>query len=474
MNSADIAYGLLSGLYVVMALAAASHALLHKRDPRSAWGWIIACWLFPLGGALMYWWFGINRVQRRARREFGPVPDVHIARMPTAFPGFAGATAQEVGELVRTGGAMTGRDLLGGNRVTPLHNGEQAYPAMLEAIAAARNTVWISSYIFAGDETGRRFAQALEQAQQRGVEVRVLVDGVGELLWRPRGEPLLRQHSVRVERFFPPRLFPPMLHINLRNHRKLMIVDGGCAFVGGMNIGDHHFARGAHRLPNADMQFRVEGPVATQLAQVFADDWQQCTEEALQTPTEAAANPGGAWCRAITDGPNDRVDRLQMVLLAALASAHRSVRIMTPYFSPTADLVGALQSAALRGIEVCIILPERSDQPWMDAAARRWVALMLEYPLRIFYQPSPFAHTKLLLVDDYYAQVGSANLDVRSLRLNFELMMEAYDVALAGTLCGHFDEIRRRSREVIPQTLHDRPLPRRLLDAVCWLFSPYL
>lgn len=474
MTPGDTAYLALTALHVLTATWAGLHALMNKRDPRSVWAWVTTCVLIPIGGALLYWWFGINRVQRRAEAEFGPAPQVLCCPMPDALPRFEGSSAAEIAELVRTGAAMTGRPLLPGNELLPLHHGEQAYPAMFEAIAQAQRSIWISSYILAGDEVGQQLAELLRAAQQRGVQVCVLVDGVGELLWRPRGAPVLRAQGLRVERFFPPRWFPPMLHVNLRNHRKLMVVDGHTAFTGGMNIGSHHLIGRSHAQRTADLHFRLRGPVVTQLAQVFAEDWQLTTDESLPLPATTVPSAGESWCRAITDGPNDRLDRLQMVLLAALSNAHHRVQIMTPYFSPTYDIVGALQSAALRGIDICLILPQRSDQPWTDAAARRWLLQLLEYPIRVFLQPPPFAHTKLLLVDDYYAQIGSANLDARSLRLNFELMVEVYDAAAASPLRAHFESVQAQSQPLTRELLTRRSLPARLTDAFCWMFSPYL
>ena len=242
-------------------------------------------------------------------------------------------------ELVRIGGVMSGRPLLPGNLVTPLFSGEQAYPAMLEAIAGARHSVWLSSYIFSGAGIGDRFALALSDAQARGVTVRVLLDGIGDLYYRPRGSTLLRRHGVVVRMFQVPRRFPPMLHLNLRNHRKLLIVDGRSAFLGGMNIGDHHYA-GARRRPTLDLHFRVEGPVVRQLEQVFTADWHYAAAEDLAVTREDPPPSGPAACRALTDGPNEELETIQLVMLGALATAHRCVHSMTPYFIPTPEPAG--------------------------------------------------------------------------------------------------------------------------------------
>ena len=468
----EIGANLLLVVYAVAALATAGHALLNKRDPRSAWAWITAVWLFPLGGALFYFWFGVNRIERRARRELGSAPD-RFARASEPLPDVPGLPV-EVRELVRTGRMMAGWPLAPGNRIAPLHNGEETYPDMVAAIGGARRTVWLETYIYDADDTGRRFAEAFAAAQARGVQVRVLLDGIGHLSLRAHGGGLLRRHGVPFAKFLPPRLWPPMLHSNLRNHHKLLVVDGERAWVGGMNISDRHCVTRAAE-PSSDLHFRIEGPVVAQLEAVFAESWRFAAGEALALSPAPAPAPGGeAVCRAVTDGPNDAVDRLQLLLLAALSNAHRRICIMTPYFIPSPELSGALQAAALRGVDIQIVLPARSDQWWVDAATRRWLTQLVGRSMQVYFRPAPFAHTKLFLMDDYYALIGSANLDPRSLRLNFELMVEVYDAGVVGRLAADFDDARRACVEVTLETLQRRPLPAKLRDALFWLFSPYL
>jgi cardiolipin synthase A/B len=467
-----ISYTLI-GLYAALAIGTAGHALLHKRDPRAAWGWIAVCWLFPLAGAVLYYLFGVNRIETRAQRVFGPDLPRPNPPQPGAPPQIQGADPLEVRELARLGWAMSARPLLGGNDIEPLHNGNQAYPAMLQAIAGAQRTVHMTSYIFRGDATGQRFAQALAEARQRGVEVRVLLDGFGDL-YRPRGSGLLRRRGLAPVLFLPVRLWPPMLHVNLRNHRKLLVVDGEIAFTGGMNIQQGHVA-GASGAPQiSDLHFRITGPLAQQLDTVFGADWAFAAGTEPPPVPDSCPESGAHTSRVITEGPNEDIDRLVMVLIGALASAHRRVWIMTPYFLPPQPLVSALQSAALRGVDVSIIVPDRSDQPWMDWATRHILPHLLQRQIHIYRRPPPFAHTKLLVMDDWYVQFGSANLDMRSLRLNFELMVESYGKPLAQRLAAHFAEVREGSREMNLAELKQARFPARLRNALCWLFSPYL
>lgn len=467
---------LLLAIYTASAVVTASHALLHKRDARSAWGWIAACWLFPLAGAILYYLFGVNRLQQRAKKLMGTPPPLTATAHETPSPrllSVAGVDPVELRELVRIGGAMTTLPLAFGNRVEMLCNGEQAYPAMLKAIAEAQHSIDLCTYIFEAGKVGDAFVAALIAAHSRGVQVRVLVDGMSAMFFASPVHQQLQAKGVKTARFLPPRWFPPMLHVNLRNHRKLLVIDSRRAFTGGMNIRDAHLLSAPKDEATADLQFSLQGPVVQQLEQCFIDDWQFATGEVL-TRTVQAAGEGDTACRVITDGPNEDLDKLVMILTGALANAHHRVLILTPYFIPNAALMAALQAAALRGVEVHLLLPARSDQRYVDWAARKYLEQLLHHQVKVWLQPAPFAHTKLFVVDGFYAQIGSANLDQRSLRLNFELVVELYDRNFVQTLADYAESARAQSAALTLAQLNTRSLAVRLRDSLCWLFSPYL
>ncbi|HEX4025058.1 MAG TPA: phospholipase D-like domain-containing protein [Steroidobacteraceae bacterium] len=457
---------LLTAAYVCVSAAAAVHALLTKTDPRSAFGWIVVCWLFPLAGAILYALFGVNRVRTRARQLRAGVI-THPPPIERALPadGFAA-------QLTHIGDAVTRRARLAGNDVVMLENGENAFPAMLAAIEQARESVWLASYIFDTDAVGRQFITALAGARARGVQVHVLVDGMGEWYSWPHAVRLLRAAKVRAERFLPPRLALPVLSLNLRNHRKLLIVDGSTGFVGGMNIGGREVGKPNHRRM-ADLHFQLHGPVVTQLAESFTADWRFAAGEALAVPPPAAPR-GQCTCRVITEGPDEDMDKLLFVMLGAISVAHRQVLIMTPYFIPPPELTAALQAAALRGVEVCLVLPERSNLRYVDWACQRWLPPLTQRGVQVFLQPSPFSHTKLLVVDGAYAQIGSANLDPRSLRLNFEIAVEVYDATVCARLAEYILSARAHSAQPPVEPRGIARLGRRLRDSVFWLLSPYL
>ncbi|HLO25216.1 MAG TPA: cardiolipin synthase [Geobacteraceae bacterium] len=472
-------WGLVIAVTGVLALFSAGHALLFKRDPRAAFGWIGICLTVPLVGPFLYWTMGVNRIHRRARQwlesgrrltGWANFPERHGDDVSGHLP----PALDHLSELSRLGNRVGNFPLLPGNRIAPLKNGENAYPEMLAAIAGASHSIHLSTYIFDGDATGRRFADALKSAAARGVAVRVLIDSLGEKYSRPTARRLLKDSQVKVGRFLP---LSQGVYINLRNHRKLLIVDGCRAFTGGMNIGNRHVALGNAAAPAVgDLHFKVEGPVVADLQRVFLGDWHFVTGEILDDPRlfPPLQDTGTALTRAISDGPDKDFRKLHRIIMGALACSRHHVRIMTPYFIPDQPFISALVTTALRGVKVTLILPARNNLPYVHWATRAYLWELLQQGIRVLYQPPPFVHTKLLLVDGAWSLIGSANLDPRSLRLNFEFNLEVYDREFTALLEGDFDETAALSREITLEEMDGRALPEKLRDGLAKLFSPYL
>ena len=269
------------------------------------------------------------------------------------------------------------------------------------------------------------------------------------------------------------RLWPPSVSINLRNHRKSLVVDGREAFTGGINVRDRYLAEhGEARI--VDLHFRLVGPVVVQIETVFLRDWHFATGDDLTAPRQMPRPAGPALCRAVADGPDGGLDRLTTLYTGAMASARQRIAIMTPYFVPPRELIAPLQAAAMSGVDVSVILPQRNNLPYVHRATRHMLWELLQRGVHVYYQPPPFVHSRLFYVDDYYAQIGSANFDARSLRLNFELNVEVYDRETVTNLAAHFEAVRARSSAITLAEVDGRPLPTKALDGAAWLFSPYL
>jgi cardiolipin synthase len=477
-------------LVIATNLLASCHALLFRRDVRATISWVGFIWLVPMLGPVLYLLFGINRIRRRAQalgrnevRAVKPSP-------PRAAPHSENATRRQrptsevvgaaghLSQLVRLVDRVVHQPLLPGNLVEPLICGDQAFPRMLAAIDQATSSLSLSSYIFDADRAGRQFVEALARAVARGVEVRVLVDAAGARYGWPPIHRLLKRARVPVARFLPTLVPRRFSYLNLRNHRKLMIADGRVGFTGGMNIREGNLLQltPPPRHPIRDLHACLTGPVVAHLQQAFVEDWAFASGEQLAGerwfPSLEATGP--VFARGVPDGPDEHFEQLRLTFLGALSVAQRHVRIATPYFLPEQSLTTALNVAAMRGVEVEIVIPAQSNLRLVQWATWAQLWQVLERGCKVWLAPPPFDHTKLMTVDDAWTLLGSGNWDARSLRLNFEFNVECYDHSLAGQIGRLIDERISRSRRLTIAEVDGRPLPVRLRDAVANLMSPYL
>lgn len=455
-------------LHIAIALAVTFHALLYKRSVGAAMAWMGIAWLSPFIGGVLYFTFGINRVKRRAKRLRSERAPLFIVDEAAAGSG----PGDPMSPLEHAIGRLTGLPMESGNEVEVLRSGDEAYPAMLAAIDGARMSVGLSTYIFRDDDAGARFIDALVRAVRRGVTVRVLIDGVGSGYFRSGAYLKLLAAGVPVARFLHSYFPWRMPFVNLRNHRKLLVVDGCLGFAGGINIGAENVLALDPPHPVRDTHFRLRGPVIEQLTEAFADDWLFATgEKLLNERWFGSIEPAGTTgARVITSGPDEDIEQIEFAALHAISCARRSIRIVTPYFLPPEILTVALGLAAMRGVAVELHVPEHSNHFLIDWARRVPLRLLLESGCRILLSPAPFEHSKLMVVDDGWSLIGSANWDTRSFRLNFELNIEVHGAEFAGRLAG----LMREGRPLTLGELDGESLPFRLRNSAARLLQPYL
>ena len=466
---------------LAFSIISACHAILHKRDSRAGFGWVVTCMVFIGVGPCVYWLFGINRIRTHAKKLYRLGYWRHETKIGKALGPFRLSEnhpfyLMDFKEILNVSERVNRHPLMIGNRISILHNGEQAYPEMLKAIESAKKFIYLCTYIFESDETGRRFVEALADAQKRGVKVWVLIDAFGEHYSYPPISRLLKKESIKVARFLPLSFSLNTLHFNLRNHRKLMVVDGQTGFTGGMNIRRRHLIEaGGGKRPIADIHFKIEGPVVLELQEVFLEDWYFATQESLSWLAHPHnLLPGESVCRVISGGPNEDFEKINWLLLGALAWSKHRIQIMTPYFVPDRVMISALNTTALRGVSVEIILPEKSNLPFVAWASRALLWEMLQNGVKFYCQSEPFSHRKLFVADESYALIGSSNWDARSLRLNFELDLEIYDPVSAKSFSKYFDQVRAGSKEMTMEDVKKDSLPIRFRNSFFKLFSPYL
>ena len=460
-------------LLVILSVSTALHALMNKNDSRSSLLWIIICFAIPFAGPILYLILGINRAHNKVL-SLGAVADTSLSTTPKPIaPVHKKSRHLSSHQLLSL--ALTSLPLTKGNQIQILSNGENAYPAMLNSINEATHWVYLSMYIFEHKGIGEQFIDALANAAERGVDVRVLLDGVGSWYSLGRTKKILTARGVKTLTFLPIGKMLPRFTLNLRNHRKILLCDGKHAFTGGMNIRQCHIVQASQ--PNRatkDYMFSLKGPVVKQVGKTFEADWFYSCGERLPTKLYDLSPHGKSSCRAISDGPGINLNVLTKVMISAINSAQSSITLVTPYFLPPNELIIALQSASLRGVEVSILLPAHNNQPPIHWAMRNNMRHFLAYGIKIYYQPSPFVHSKLLLIDNQYCQIGSANIDSRSLRLNFELNIEIFDAGFGQSMAEIISDDKQQAIEITPQKLNKRPFIIKTWDAFWWLFTPYL
>ena len=472
-------------IHVGAAIVASAHVVLYKRDVRAAIAWAGLIWLSPIVGSLLYAIFGINRIRRRAshlRTETTGPPalikrDPSLSRIsPASAPPAKSQKAYGLTALRGFVQTVSGRAMTTGNRVTPLINGDEGYPAMLGAIENAERSIALCTYIFDHDQVGKRFVEALADAMARGVTVRVLIDGVGARYSRPRITRLLQAKEVPVAKFLKSMSPVRNPYINLRNHRKILVVDGRIGFTGGLNIREGCMLSLDTAHPVQDTHFRFDGPVVRHMMEDFTDDWEFTTEEVLEGDLwfPDIETAGSVDARGVADGPDENFEAIRWSLLGALSAAERSVRITTPYFLPDQTLIAALSLAAMRGVKVEIVLPEVGNLRFVQWASTAQLWQVLVHGCNVWVSKPPFDHSKLMIVDGEWAFVGSANWDARSLRLNFEYNIECYDQELVSHIDRLIDAKIADGRPLSLDEVNSRSLPVKLRDGVARLMAPYL
>jgi cardiolipin synthase len=471
-GSSPRAHGIWAIAYVLLAGLVTADVLLKKSDVRGALGWIGTVWLAPILGSLLYYMFGINRVTRRALK---------LARLDNRETAARDAPAEPRGPahiqtLAQVGKRITDAPLAAANRIAILEGGDQAYPVMLEAIRTARHSVAMTSYIFRDDAAGQEFATALSEAHKRGVQVRVLVDSVGSgYIFSPIYH-RLRADGVPAARFLHTWVPWRMPFLNMRNHRKMLVVDGKIAFTGGMNIATENTGAHGSQPYVEDMHFLVEGPVVRSVMEAFARDWSFTANEVLEQDIwwPPLTPEGPVLARGLRSGPDTDLYKIEILLGAALTLAQDRVRIVTPYFLPDQRLEFAIGQAVMRGVKVEIVIPEHSDHIYFSWAARAHLRFFRYTKAEVYLAPLPFAHTKLVTMDGEWSLIGSSNWDARSLRLNFEYDLECYDRELTARLDAIIDTKIARAKKLDYAALLRQPVIIRLRDALFRLMVPYL
>jgi cardiolipin synthase len=482
-------------LHLLAFMLVCVHCLQHRREEAAATLlWIFLAWSLPLLGPLLYVTFGIDRLTSRgtfnslqnarfrearlACEDALPLAYWHSVHADSIKADLATTLDAELNRAIDT--FVPDFPLLAGNQVEPLITGDEAFPAMLELIDSARHHIHLQSFIIHNDRTSRVIFDHLAAKARTGVTVRVLYDRFGstQAVFTGFFRRYRRIPNMQICGWTQVNLLKRHFQVNLRNHRKVLITDGRSACFGGINISRENTTR-EDKPPIRDYHFRACGPVVQQLQYAFLQDWFFiCGEDPANLLQEqffpSISHEGGISARVINSGPTSHLQTTADLFFMAIVQARQQILIVTPYFVPTPDILRALRSAALRGADVRLVVPRVNNHIYAGWASRALYSELLAAGVRIFHRKPPFMHAKAMLIDGRTAIVGTANWDVRSLRLNYETSMILYDEAFAGKLKQVILEDIAMSTEVSLGAWNRRPGWHRLVENACSLLAPVL
>ncbi len=477
-------------LHLTAFILISLHCLRRRRNASSTILWIAVSWSFPLVGPILYLSFGVDRVADRGFQKFlteeqllctrrstkDSVPCAHWHNLIATSP--KNEFQREFNRALDA--LLPEHPALAGNALTPLVTGDEAYPKMLEAVRAAKHHIHLQSFIIGNDTIGHALMEILAERAADGVEVRLLYDRFGSTRAHLSG--LFRKYknipNLQTAGWTQANFLKRQFQINLRNHRKTLVVDGKKAFFGGINLHDENTS--THKDgPLRDYHFAVEGPLVQELQYSFLRDWYFITGENPETLLTGDHFPliepvGDLTARLINSGPSTEKDVAVETFFTAITLARKQILAVTPYFVPPVDVLRALRSAALRGVDVRLIVPRENNHRYAGYASRALYEELLLAGVRIFERRLPFMHAKALIIDGEFSLVGTANLDERSLNLNYETSAAVYSASFADAMKNIIHEDINLSDEVLLTQWLQRPVKERLLENLASLMTPVL
>jgi cardiolipin synthase len=481
-NTIFVLRNVLTVVYLISVFVICLMIVFENRNPVKTLSWLLVVLFVPVIGVIVYFFFGRNyRKQkiysRKSMADSARLAD-HADRQVKLLSSFLAGESEAVRSKAHLIHLMlrNNRSLLTiDNRIDLLVNGQQTFPAMLDAIASATHFIHLEFYRFEPDKLGMEFSDLMKRKAKEGVKVRVIYDDVGSWNIRKPYIKMMREAGVQIHTFHPVRFPSFSSKINYRNHRKILVVDGKVGFVGGLNIADKYL-RGLPDLgPWVDTHLRLEGEAVAALDRVFIADWDFVTGEELPPDgsLEYVVRTGNkCLVQVASSGPDTDWATIMQVYFSAISTAKSSIYLTSPYFSPDESLLTALKTAALSGVDIRMIFPEYTDSIIANWNTRSYISELLEAGVRVFLYRAGFIHSKYLLVDNIFSSVGSPNVDVRSFDLDFEVTALIYDEDFALRLGVLFAEDLKKCSEVKREEWMKRPKRVRYKESIARIFGP--
>lgn len=469
-------------LYLITALFICLVIIFQNRTPVKTLAWVLVVIVIPFIGIILYLLFGQYYRKNKIFSRKGLVDTNFLAQAAVhqivslkERLKQKSAAVNSKSHLIRLMINNEKTVLTEYNSVDLLINASQAFPAMIDAIEGAREYIHLEFYRFDIDDTGNRFRKALMDKAREGVEVRIIMDDIGSWSFKRKYIMEMRRAGVRIFPFLPVRFPFVTTKLNYRNHRKILVVDGREGYMGGLNIADKYFHGHSELGPWRDTHIRITGEAVVTLNMVFLTDWyfvcgEVLTGEAKYLRQEPSDN--NCWIQIAASGPDSDWAAIMQVYFSAIATANECIYLSTPYFSPNESILTALKTAALSGVDVRLILPDKSDSIIGNWNSRSYIEELLDSGVRIYLYSTGFNHAKYILVDNVFASVGSVNVDIRSFDMNFEVTALIYDEEFASRLHDSFIEDLKNSSEVIYDFWKGRRRSDRYKESLARVFGP--
>jgi cardiolipin synthase A/B len=471
--------GMISFLFMISVIFVAFIISLENRNPSRTLAWLMVLGAFPVVGFFFYLLVGQNYRKKRNYAKKKLVDELSFMLYGDKQIRQEHTYIQEHQQLVlKLAHHLSNTPISSHTYTQVLTNGEETFHEIMEALKKAKKHIHLEYYIVRDDQLGNEMKDILIQKASEGVEVRFLYDAVGSFRLSDEYIEQLQRAGVRVEAFSP--VYIPILNdkMNYRNHRKIVVVDGTVGFVGGLNIGDEYLGKNEYYGLWRDTHLKLEGEAVKSLQLIFLHDWCYETEEDLVEAdyfAEQEALPihtGGV--QIIAGGPDNEWDVLKKIFFAMITSARKSIWIASPYFVPDEDILSAIKVAALSGVDVRILVPDRPDKRLVFYASRSYFPELLEAGVKIYEYKKGFLHSKLLIVDAELASIGTANMDMRSFHLNFEVNAFLYQTDSTKKLVADYEQDIIDSQQLMRDKFKKRPFLFRLLESIARLYSPLL
>ncbi|NAS11937.1 cardiolipin synthase [Poritiphilus flavus] len=460
-------------LYILIALSLVVSLLFNGVRPAKTLGWLLAIFTLPVAGILFYLVLGRNRRKQKLQRmvDNGIFADskTDTSKLPDLF--------HKNAKLIRLIHSLGYYPLSTDNHLTLLKDGKETFDHIFTALQKASRTIHLQYYIFEEGELADRLLELFASKVNSGVQVRLIYDGIGSFSLSRAYLKKLKDIGVEVYPFLPFRFGRFLSSLNYRNHRKIIVVDGSIGFTGGINISDKYLKGDPMLGTWHDMHLEIEGAAASYLDDIFLKDWFLVSGEQIKQPVMAENTVkayGEQAVHVIPSGPNDGFSTIEKIYFTMITEARKYVYITNPYIIPSQTILQALQTAALSGVDVRLLVSTTSDSKIVGWSVSSYFESFLKAGVRIFQYPDGFLHSKVIVSDDHLSTVGTANLDDRSFHQNYEVNAVVYDKGFANFLREDFLKDSAKSQELIYSRFTERPWHHRLREGFARLFSPVL